>query len=190
MTSKLGSSGLSAIAGQLGVGQDKASGAVQTALSVLTGAVAQNASKPKGAAALDAALAEDHDGSILDKVGDFLANASAGPGPAILGHVLGRKQSTVTAAVGQETGLNQQQTGSLLATIAPLLMGALGKTKQEQGLDAPGLAGMLAGETQQVQQNASGGLGKLLGMVGGSGGLMGLVGKALPFLKNFLGGKK
>ena len=190
MTSKLGSGGLSAIAGQLGVGQDKASGAVQTALSVLTGAVAQNASKPKGAAALDAAVAKDHDGSILDRVGDFLGNASAGPGPAILGHVLGRKQSTVTAAVGQETGLNQQQTGSLLATLAPLLMGALGKARQEQGLDASGLAGMLAGESQQIQQNASGGLGKLLGLVGGGGGLMGLVGKALPFLKNFLGGKK
>jgi len=190
VTSKLGSGGLSAIAGQLGVGQDKASGAVQTALSVLTGAMAKNAAKPKGAASLDAALAKDHDGSILDKVGDFLGNASGGPGPAILGHVLGRKQGTVTAAIGQETGLNQQQTGNLLGTLAPLLMGALGKARQEQGLNASGLAGMLAGETQQIQQNASGGLGKLLGMVGGAGGLMGLVGKALPFLKNLLGGKK
>lgn len=190
MTSKLGSGGLSAIAGQLGVGQDKASGAMQTALSVLTGAVAKNASRPKGAASLNAALAKDHDGSILDKAGEFLGNASAGPGPAILGHVLGRKQSTVTAAIGQETGLSQQQSGNLLATLAPLLMGALGRAKQEQGLDASGLAGMLAGETQQIQQNASGGLGKLLGMVGGAGGLMGLVGKVVPFLKNFLGGKK
>lgn len=190
ITSKLGTGGMSAIAGQLGIGEDKAPGAVQTALGVLTGALAKNASKPKGAASLDAALAKDHDGSILDKVGDLIGNPSAGPGGAILGHVLGKKQGTVASAIGQETGLSQQQTGNLLATLAPMLMGALGKAKQEQGLDASGLAGMLAGETRQIQQNASGGLGKLLAMVGGTSGIMGLLGKVAPFLKNLLGGKK
>ena len=190
VTSKLGSGGLGAIAGQLGIGQDRAPGAVQTALSVLTGALANNAAKPKGAASLDAALAKDHDGSILDRAGDFLGNPAAGPGSAILGHVLGRKQATVAAAVGQETGLSKEQSGNLLATLAPLLMGALGKAKQEQGLNASGLSGMLAGETRQIQQSASGGLGNLLGMVGGAGGAMGLLGKALPFLRGLLGKKK
>ena len=190
MTSKLGPGGLGAIAGQLGISQDKAPGAVQTALSVLTGAVAKNAAKPKGAAALDRALAKDHDGSILDKAGEFLGNPAAGPGAAILGHVLGKKQPTVAAAIGQETGLSKEQSGSLLATLAPLLMGALGKAKQEQGLDASGLSGMLAGEAKQIQQGASGGLGSLLGMVGGAGGLMGLLGKAAPFLKGLLGKKR
>ena len=181
---------MSAIAGQLGISQDKAPGAVQTALSVLTGAVAKNASKPKGAASLDAALAKDHDGSILDKVQDFIGNAAAGPGAGILGHVLGRKEPAVAAAVGQETGLSMEQTGNLLTTLAPLLMGALGKAKQEQGLGASGLASMLAGESKQLQQGASGGLGKLLGMVGGASGLMGLLGKAAPFLKGLLGRKQ
>lgn len=190
MTSKLGGGGLSAIAGQLGVGEDKASGAVQTALSVLTGALAKNAARPNGAASLDAALAKDHDGSILDKLGDLIGNPSAGPGAAILGHVLGRKEGAVTAAIGQETGLSQEQSGNLLATLAPMLMGALGRAKQEQGLDAGGLSGMLAGESRQIQQNASGGLGNLLGMVGGASGIMGLLGKALPFLKGLFGGRK
>jgi len=190
VTSKLGSGGVAAIAGQLGISQDKAPGAVQTALSVLTGAVAKNAAKPKGAASLDAALAKDHDGSILDRAGDFLGNPGAGPGAAILGHVLGKKQAPVAAAVGQETGLSKEQSGNLLTTLAPLLMGALGKAKQEQGLNASGLASMLAGESKQIQQGASGGLGKLLGMVGGAGGLMGLLGKAAPFLKGLLGRKQ
>lgn len=190
ITSKLGSGGMSAIAGQLGISQDKAPGAVKTALSVLTGAVAKNAAKPKGAASLDAALAKDHDGSILDKVQDFIGNAAAGPGAGILGHVLGRKQAPVAAAVGRETGLSKEQSGNLLTTLAPLLMGALGKAKQEQGLNPSGLASMLSGESRQIQQGASGGLGNLLGMVGGAGGAMGLLGKAAPFLKGLLRKKK
>ncbi len=163
---------------------------MQTALSVLTGALAKNAAKPKGAASLDAALAKDHDGSILDEAGDFLGNPAAGPGSAILGHVLGRKQAPVAAAVGRETGLSKEQSGNLLTTLAPLLMGALGKAKQEQGLNPSGLASMLSGESKQIQQGASGGLGNLLGMVGGAGGAMGLLGKAAPFLKGLLRKKK
>lgn len=189
VTSKLGSGGMGAIASQLGIGQDQAPGAVTAALSVLTGAMAKNAAKPEGAASLNAALEKDHDGSILDKVQDFIGNAGAGPGAGILGHVLGKKEPAVTTAIGRETGLNKAQTTGLLTTLAPLLMGALGKMKREQGLDSSGVAGALAGQTEEIQQNASGGLGKLMGMVGGAGGLMGILGKALPFVKGFLGRK-
>lgn len=187
--SQLGSGGLSAIAGQLGIGSDKAEGAVQTGLSVLTGALARNTAKPAGAASLDQALAKDHDGSIFERIGDFLGNAGAGPGGAILGHVLGRQQGSVTAAVGQQTGLSPQQSSNLLTTLAPLVMGALGKMKAQQGLDASGVAGTLATEKAQIEQNASGGLGNLLGMVGGNGGAAGLLGKVLGFLKGLLGKK-
>jgi hypothetical protein len=187
--SQLGSGGLGAIAGQLGIGQDKAEGAVQTGLSVLTGALARNTAKPAGAASLDQALAKDHDGSIFERIGDFLGNAGAGPGGAILGHVLGRQQNSVTAAVGQQTGLSPQQSSNLLITLAPLVMGALGKMKAQQGLDASGVAGALATEKAQIEQNASGGLGNLLSMVGGAGGAAGLLGKLMGFVKGFLGKK-
>lgn len=180
---------MAAIAAQLGIGQDRAPAAVTTALSVLTGAMARNASRPKGAASLDAALAKDHDGSVLDRLGELISNPAAGPGSGILGHVLGNKQTAVASAIGRETGLGGQQAGSLLATLAPMLMGALGKARQEQGLGPSGLAGMLAGETQQLRQGASGGLGQLLGMVGGASGLMGLLGKAGSFLRGLLGRK-
>jgi hypothetical protein len=135
-------------------------------------------------------LAQDHGGSIPGRVEDFIGNAAAGPGTGIPGHVLGRKQPVVTAAIGQQTGLNKEQTGNLLTTLAPLLMGTLGKAKQGQGLDASGLSSMLAGEAKRIQRGASGGFGSLLGMVGGASGLMGLLGKALPFLKGLLGRKQ
>ncbi|MBN2113436.1 MAG: DUF937 domain-containing protein [Acidimicrobiia bacterium] len=189
VTSQLGSGGLSAIAGQLGIGEDKAQSAVQTGLSVLTGALARNAAKPAGAASLDQALAKDHDGGIFDRIGDFLGNAAGGPGAGILGHVLGRQQGAVTAAVGQQTGLSPQQSGNLLVTLAPLVMGALGKMKAQQGLDASGVAGALAAEKQQIEQGASGGLAGLLSMVGGAGGAAGILGKLMGFLKGLFGKK-
>ena len=189
MTSQLGSSGFGAIAGQLGIGQDKAQGAVQTGLSVLTGALAANAAKPAGAAALDQALTKDHDGGIFDRIGDFLGNAAAGPGAGILGHVLGRQQTPVTAAIGQQTGLSPQQSTNLLVTLAPLVMGALGKMKQQQGLDASGVAGALAGERAQIEQSAPSGLAGLLSMVGGAGGAAGLLGKVMGFVKGLFGKK-
>ena len=161
---------------------------MQAGLSVLTGALAKNAAKPSGAASLDAALAKDHDGSIFDKIGDFLGNTGSGPGAAILGHVLGKKQETVTAAVGQQTGLSPQQSSNLLVTPAPLVMGALGKLKAQQGLDASGVAGALATEKSQIEQGASGGLGGLLSMVSG-GGAGGLLGKLLGSVKGLFGKK-
>jgi hypothetical protein len=188
--SQLGGGGLGTIAGQLGIGQDQAQGAVHSALGVLSGALAGNAAKAKGAAALDQALAKDHDGSILDKVGEFLGSGGSGPGAAILGHVLGSKQEAVAGALGQHTGLSAQQSTSLLTTLAPLLMGALGKAKREQSLNASGLAGMLAGESKQVQESAPGGLSSLLGMVGGAGGVGGLLGRGAGLLKGLVGKKK
>lgn len=160
-----------------------------TALSVLTGALAKNSTKPTGANALDQALEKDHDGSILDKVGDFLGNVSAGPGAGILGHVLGGKQSAVEAAIGQETGLPKSKVSDLLVTVAPLLMGALGKQKQQQGLDAGGIASLLTGQSQQIQQQASGGLGGLMSLVGAASS-SGMLAKLLDFIRGLFGGKK
>lgn len=190
VTSQLGSGGLGAVAARLGIGEDKAQGAVQTALSVLTGAMARNASRSKGAAALNTALERDHDGGIFDRLGDFIGDAGSGPGAAILGHVLGKKGTAVTGAIGQQTGLSQQQSGNLLVTLAPLLMGALGKMKREQGLDASGVAGALAGQTREIQQSAPSGLSSLLGMVGGGDGAAELLGKGTSLLKGMFGSRK
>jgi len=186
VTSSLGSDGLGAIAGQLGIGQDQAGGAVNTALSVLTGALASNTSADKGAQSLDTALEKDHDGGIFDNIGGFLSNVASGPGAGILGHLLGKKQPAVEQAVAKETGLSGSQVGSLMVTVAPLLLGALGRKKKEEGLDAGGLAGMLLGEKQQIEEKASGGLGNLLSMVTSNPGMIAGV---WGMLKGFLGKK-
>jgi hypothetical protein len=75
---------------QLGVDAGRAQSAIGMAVPVLLEALGRNASSATGHDALAAALDRDHDGSILDELGGFLAAGQAdGVGGAILGHVLG-----------------------------------------------------------------------------------------------------
>ena len=49
--------------------------------------------------------------------------------------------------------MNQDQTSSLMAQLAPLLLGALGKQKSSQKVDSSGLTGMLAGALSQSKKD-------------------------------------
>ena len=55
--------------------------------------------------------------------------------------------------VSQKSGMDIGQVAQLLITLAPIVMGFLGKKKQEQNLDANGLQNML-GEQQQTMQSS------------------------------------
>jgi hypothetical protein len=63
--------------------------------------------------------------------------------------------------LSQTTGLDAGKAGQLLIMLAPLVMGALGRAKQERGLDAGGLSNLLAGERVNLNQSAPGVMGML-----------------------------
>ena len=158
----LGSGELDKLGGQLGVDSASTQKAVGAAVPLLLSALGKNAASPQGAEALLGALSRDHDGSVLDNVGAALGSGALGKdGAAILGHVLGNKQSAVAAGIGQASGLTADTSGQLLAMLAPLVMGSLGKTQRQSGLDAAGLASMLGGQREQ----ANAGLGGLAGLL-------------------------
>lgn len=146
------------LAGQLG-GADRGQTAAATSgiLSTLLGAMARNASTPDGAAALNNALERDHDGSILDDVMGMVtgqnsaASARTTNGAGILGHILGNRQGGAVDMISKMSGLDSGQTGNLMAMLAPMVMGMLGKTKQENGLDAGGISDLLGGFAKQEQ---------------------------------------
>ena len=60
------------------------------------------------------------------------------------------KSNALASMLGQTSGSGSQNAGQLLAMLAPLVMGALERNMQSQGLDSSGLAGMLGAEHQQI----------------------------------------
>jgi hypothetical protein len=148
----------------IGADPESTSKAVGLALPTLLAGLSRNASRPEGAADLDRAL-NAHDGGVLDNLGGFLGGGAAGGiGGAILGHVLGRRRAPVEQGVGKASGLSSQQVGQLLVMLAPIVMGVLGRMKQQKGLDASRLPDVLQQSTRNIEKETpgAGGLASIL----------------------------
>jgi hypothetical protein len=168
----LGPDTIQQLSGALGADSAATSNAISLALPALLGGLAQNASQPEGAAALDNAL-NQHDGSILDNLGGMFGGgghagggALSGIGGAILGHIFGGRRGSVEEGVGKASGLDAAQVAQLMAMLAPIVMGVLGRMKQTKGLDANRLPEVL----NDGGGGLGGGLGSILGGIFGQKG--------------------
>jgi hypothetical protein len=153
------------IASRLGISEGTANTAIQIAVPLLVAALARNASQPQGAQDLHQAVATDHDGSILDNLMGYLGNPGSANGAGILGHVLGQQRTTTESNLAQATGLDQGTAGNLMELVAPVVMGALGRTQQQTGFDSSGLAQYLGEQQQQQAAAAPGMMGMLSSML-------------------------
>jgi hypothetical protein len=154
LTSQLGGEQTRQISRAIGADEASTSKAISGALPMLLGALSNNAGASDGASALAGALDRDHDGSILDDLNGFLGRGDTSPGTAILGHVLGGRQAGAEAGLSQLAGIERSSAGKLLAMLAPVVMGALGKQKRQQGLDLGALTEMLGAENHRARRQA------------------------------------
>jgi len=162
ITQQVSGGAVRAIAQRLGVSESTANAAVQIGVPLILTALARNAAQPQGAASLHQAINNDHDGSILDNVMSYLGNPQSANGAGILGHVLGSDQPAVASSLAGATGMDQNSASTLLETLAPLVMGAVGQTTQQNGLDPAGLSNMLNAQQEEAQSNAP----DVMGMLG------------------------
>lgn len=153
----------------LGTDRKSTEQAVGSAVPMLFSALAARANRPEGAQALAGALDRDHDGSVLDDVAGFFTGAGPGPGQAILGHVLGGQQAAAEAHISRASGLDSGAAGRLLAMLAPLVMGSLGRVKRSQGLDPSALSDLLGQERRQAAAAAPAELGGLMQLLDADG---------------------
>ena len=174
--SQLSDAQVGAIAGQLGTDPAQARNAIEHALPLIVGHLAQNASTPQGASALNNALGEHAGFNISDVLSGVLSGSTnnQGVGGAILGHIFGGNQGAANQGLGQVTGLGQQNSAQLMAILAPIVMAALANHAETQGVGAGGLGGMLAQEAQQIQQRGGVAGGLLNAVLNHSGGTMDL----------------
>lgn len=153
------------IAQRLGISESTANTAMQVAVPLILTALARNATQPQGAESLHQAINKDHNGSIFDNLMGYVSNPQTANGAGILNHVFGTQKPAVENNLAQATGLDQNAAGGLLETLAPIVMGAVGKAQQNEGLDPSGLSNLLERQQQQAQSNAPGAMNILSSML-------------------------
>ncbi|HSM36283.1 MAG TPA: DUF937 domain-containing protein [Longimicrobiales bacterium] len=172
---------------EIGADETSTERAVAAALPLLLGSLARNAQRPEGARSLNAALRDDHDGSLLDDpLGGMLTPTTQSDGAKILGHMFGQREPAVRTGVGRASGLDSGQVLRLMSMLAPIVMAALGRMRRQEDLDAGGLATRLDRERADMVNRDSTLGGLLTGMLDqdGDGSVMDDIGGSL--LKGFL----
>jgi hypothetical protein len=185
------------ISQNVGAEPSAVSAAIQAALPSILGGLANNASTPQGAESLNNALEQDNHAGVLDNLGglgSLIFGSGGGAAPprqsdagGILGHILGTNQGPVVQDVSQKSGLNAGQVAQILMFLAPIVMGYLGRQKQQQGVGADGLGGILGGLLGGAQPGYSTGAaagGGLLDRDGDGSSMDDIASMAFDYLRN------
>lgn len=183
------------LAQQIG-GADRAQtqSAANGILSTIMSGLAKNAASQEGVSGLAGALDRDHDGSILDDVMGMLGgqaqptNTSMMNGAGILKHILGEKQGGAIDMISKMSGLDSSKTGNLMALLAPLVMGALGKQKRQQNMNNADLSDYLQKSVRSAtnQRQEMGLIGKFLDQDGDGSVMDDIAGMGMNLLGKFL----
>ena len=155
---------VSQLGSQLGLGNDqKTNTAIDGILGTLLNGIMQNASTPEGQQSLENALEKDHNGSIFDDLTGFLtgtnkpANPKTSNGAGILKHILGDQEENTVESISKASGIDTQKILTMMMTLAPIVLGMLGKSKA-QATPQPGggsLFDIIKGATQTVNKQSS-----------------------------------
>lgn len=150
----------------LAVAPAAAERAARIGSAVLLAALAREASTPDGAAALRDELEREHDGTVLDDVVAALRNFAKGPGEALVTGLFAETAPEVATRVAAVAGIDETKGGTLLAMLAPVVYGVLGRARAEQGLDAGAIAAALHEEREAIAAVVPGGADALGTLVG------------------------
>jgi len=137
---------LQRISDRIGADPARTKVAIDDAIPMLLGALGAEAQDPAKAPGLHKALAEDHNGALLDELDDYLDGNVSGrqaDGTGILEHVLGDRRPATEQALSAKSGLDLSSIGPLLATLAPIVMNMLGRRRQQSSGDGFGLDDLL-----------------------------------------------
>lgn len=162
------------IATALGLDSSKAQGVVSAAVPAILAGLGGVAAQPGGAQKI-ADAAQQQSGSLGNLAGMLAAGGPdtlARSGSQIMSSLFGAKDGGALAnAIGKFAGIDQNKSGSLLQTLAPLVMGGLAQNSGGD-LSANGIAGLLASQRDNIAAALPSGLSETLG----SAGLLGSVG--------------
>lgn len=168
------------IARKVGANPQDVQKAAKISVPTLVEALNKNAQDEEKRASLNKAL-EDHSEDNVEDLQGFLSGMDMADGQKMLGHILGGKKNQVENNISKSSGLSSGQVTGLLAMLAPILIGMLGKKKKEENISKESLPDL------------TGSLGNILGG-GNGGGIMDMAKKILDkdqdgsFMDDLMGG--
>ena len=167
ITQVLSSSLVARIASSLGLDKTPTEKALQAGVPGLLAALTSLVSKPAGAAALNGAIAQQQPGvlsSLASMIGGSAQKALIDTGTSTLASLLGgTTTSALTDAIGRYAGIGDTGSKSLMGLLGPVVMGVLGQQQRASGLDATGLANLLASQKDNIARSLPAGFSKYLG---------------------------
>jgi OmpA-OmpF porin, OOP family len=143
----------------LGESESGVAKAVSAVLPSIIGGVADKASSLDGAATISRLATEQHNGGILNSIGDFLSpekgNDLLGKSTGIISSIFGNSggSNMLTNLISNFAGVKGSTVGTLISMAAPAVLGMIGKHKSETNLSDSGLASML-GEQKKLAMSA------------------------------------
>lgn len=140
---------------QAGVDPTMAKQVLEKMTPAITGALAKNTHTEGGAEKLAEILDTKHDGSVLSNPESLNQQELETDGSKILGHIFGDQTTEIEKELESQTGADEGTTKKMMATFAPLVLGALGQQKKELGLDTAGLSSVLDIATTMFSQEGS-----------------------------------
>lgn len=123
------------ISKKLNIPEKQVRSVITTSIPLLLKALAKNTKDPKQAEDLTNAISHDHDGSILGNLTSLFSGETQTDGNKILKHILGNDLTKTTKTIAQKTNTKSTDVQNILVTLAPLLMGTLGKVQKEKKLN-------------------------------------------------------
>lgn len=194
---------------KFGISKNQIIALIAVATPLVISHLRKKSQNPAEAESLNNALDKDHDGSILSNPSQIEARQQEGN--SILDHIFGGSKRNVENQLSQNTGISMDKIGPILAMLAPLIMGYIGKEKKQSNTSSGGIGDLLGGILGNAKQEAHSNspldsiLGEVLGQNNNSDksnvGLEGIIGDLLQgsssssndltdLLGGFLGGRK
>lgn len=166
----IGSQATSGIANKLGLDAEKTKYIVSAAIPLMVSSLNYNANKGgERAEQIDQALTSKHNGDIFSQLSGHLEQGATEEENRMVSHIFGKNTEQVTQSLSSKSGISSDKVSSILAILAPIVMGFLGKQKAQSS--GGSITDMIGGLLQSGGASAAleGGLGGLLSSVLGGG---------------------
>ena len=140
------------IGSAVGLEKSKTNSAIEAAIPVLLGGLMKKASTPAGASELSNIFKkQDAEPSVLDNLSSLVTGGSSskllGLGTSLLPMLLGSSQASIVSVLMKLLGLGDKSVLGLLGSLAPIVMGVVGKQAKSAGGFDPGvLTNLLGGQ--------------------------------------------